>query len=103
MDTLVKADIFFFITSIAAVLITLVCCVALFYVVQILRDLRYIVRKFREESDQIINDIEDLRSYVKEEGKKAFNIGKLLQFGSTVWGKRKRSARRKKDSESTSE
>lgn len=95
MDTLVKADIFFFITSIATILITLVCCIALFYAVQILRDLRYIVRRFREESDQVINDMESLRSYVKEEGKKALNIGKLLQLGRELLRKSKRSAKNK--------
>lgn len=78
MDTLVQADVFFFITSIAIGLITIAVLMALFLLIQILRDVRYTTKRIREEADRIISDVEGLREFVKKEGKRAFNIKELV-------------------------
>ena len=78
MDTLVQADVFFFITSIAIVLVTIATLMALFLLIQILRDVRYTTKRIREEADRIISDVEGLREFVKKEGKRAFNIKELV-------------------------
>jgi len=78
MDTLVQADIFFFITSIAISLVTIAMLMALFVLFQILRDIRYTSKRIREETDRIISDVDDLREFVKKEGKRVLNIKDLL-------------------------
>ena len=78
MDTLVQADIFFFITSIAIALVTIAILIALFFFIQILRDVRYTSKRVREETDRIISDVDDLREFVKKEGKRVINLKKLV-------------------------
>ena len=48
MDTLIRADIFFFITSLAVVIITIAVVVALIIAIKILRDIHYVSRRVRE-------------------------------------------------------
>ena len=78
MDTLVQADIFFFITSIAIVVVTIAILIAFFFLIQILRDVRYTSKRIREESDKILSDVGDLRAFLKKEGKRALNIKDLV-------------------------
>ena len=51
MDDFYKQDVFFFITTIAVVLITVFSIVILAYVVKILHDVKYISKKAKTESD----------------------------------------------------
>ena len=90
MDTLVQADIFFFITSIAISLVTIAMLMALFVLFQILRDIRYTSKRIREETDRIISDVDDLREFVKKEGKRAFNIKELVSGVLHIFQKKKR-------------
>ncbi len=78
MDTFIQSDIFFFITTAALVVITITVVIALFFLIQILRDVRHVSRRVREQSDRILSDVEDLRNFIKEEGKKAINIKELV-------------------------
>ena len=78
MDTLVQADIFFFITSIAIVIVTIAVLIALFFLIQILRDVRYTSKRIREEADRIVSDVDDLRNFLKKEGKRAINLKELV-------------------------
>lgn len=90
MDTLVHADIFFFITTIAVVLITIFLAVALVYVLKILIDVKYIVGRFREESDLLVKDLRDLRAHVRAEG---FQLKWVTNFLAAIYRRivRKRS------------
>ena len=74
----VQADIFFFITSIAVVVLTITLVVTLVYVIQILRDVRYVSKKMREESDRIIVDVEQVRRFVVEEGRRAVDFKEVI-------------------------
>lgn len=78
MDTLVQADIFFFITTLAIVVVTIAILVALFFLIQILRDIRYVSRRVREQSDRVLSDVEELRAFLKREGKRALDIKDLI-------------------------
>ena len=69
MDTLIKADIFFFITAVAVVALTIVLTVALIYVVRILRRVLFVTRRVQEESEKVMADIETLRQEVKKSGR----------------------------------
>ena len=66
MDEVLHANIFFFITSVAVTMFTLLVCVALYYVIKILASIRRIVDRIDEGSEMIAEDVEQLRSYVLE-------------------------------------
>ena len=77
MENIIKTDIFFFITSIAAVVFTIGVVIVAVYVVRILRDMKHISKKVSEEGDKIIGDVEYLREAAKAEGgeyKKCFRF-----------------------------
>ena len=68
MSTLIHADIFFFVTTIAVVLIASLFIVVIIYVVRILNDLHYISGVVRKETDLIAADIEEMREDMKGQG-----------------------------------
>ncbi|OHB21443.1 MAG: hypothetical protein A2939_00975 [Parcubacteria group bacterium RIFCSPLOWO2_01_FULL_48_18] len=70
METLLKADIFFFITAVAIIIVAGMFAVALVYAVKILKDVKYISSRAKEETDKIAGDIDELRAEAKEEGGK---------------------------------
>ncbi len=94
MDTLVQTDIFFFITTIAIVIVTITILIALFFFIQILRDVRYTSKRIREEADKIVSDVDDLREFVKREGKRALNIKDLVSGVLHIFQGKKRTRKR---------
>ncbi len=84
MSDLVHADIFFFITSVAVVLLTVGVLVVLYYVVGIVRDLRAIVAKVRKAGEEVEQDFEALRANLHSEGAKGKALVDLvLGFATT--------------------
>lgn len=108
MDTLIQADIFFFITSIAVILLAVLCIILLAYGVKIARTISSIATTIKDESENVIEDIAELRGKVKEEGVKVsafwrFVTGFLLnrfteKFTSTP-SRSERKSRAKKQTE----
>ena len=88
MNTLLHADIFFFITAIAIVVITIVLCITGCYIILILRDARYVSQKLRHAVDELGEDFEILRDQVSQEGHKAKHLVKF--FLNRLLGKRKK-------------
>ncbi len=68
MDTLIHADIFFFVTTVAVIAFAIVSIIILVYVIIILNDIRYISGKVRKESDVILEDVHELRANVRAQG-----------------------------------
>ncbi len=66
MEGFLKADIFFFVTTIAVIFVSIVLVVALVYLVKILRDFLYVSHKVKTESDEIIKDVEAFRGEIKK-------------------------------------
>lgn len=104
MQTLIHADIFFFITTIAVILVTLFIAIILFYAVKVARKVDSIAETIDKESKNVAQDIETLRTRVKEEGMKVSGFSKFI--GSFLVGKyfgkgksQKRKAHRSEDSE----
>lgn len=93
MDSFIKADIFFFITTIAVALVSLVFTVALFYIIGILKDIKYISRKAKEEADLLSADIDDLREHVRDRGA---TMASTFDFLKNVVKRRMGSTSRKK-------
>lgn len=94
METLIKADIFFFITSIFVIFLTVGFGVTLIYIIPILKDMRHLSALAREEGDKLAEDLDELRSAVKEEGMKARSI---LGYFLTLFAKRQKVSRKKKE------
>jgi hypothetical protein len=74
MSEVVHADIFFFVTTVAIVLITAAVLVVLYFCVLILRDVRALCAKVRKAGDELERDFEVLRANVKTEGVKLRTI-----------------------------
>jgi hypothetical protein len=88
MDTLIHADIFFFVTTIALVVVTIGICIALFYVIKILRDVRAISETARVESKLIAGDVEKLRNNIRVNG---LNFPALFRFFRGIFRHKKMS------------
>jgi len=74
MSEVLQTNIFFFVTAVAVVVLTIFVGVALFYFIQILRNIRDISNKVRRGGDVLGKDLSALRKTVKEEGIKSKNI-----------------------------
>lgn len=93
MQTLIHADIFFFITSIFIIFLTVGFAAALVYIIPILKDMRHLSALAREEGDKLAHNIDEMRSAVKEEGVKAKSI---LDYFLALFIKRQKIGRKRK-------
>lgn len=113
MNNLVHADIFFFITTCAVVAITIILVFVLIYVVLVAKNIHYVIKKIKEESDHISEDIAHARMKIKEQGTKIASLMGFLKnmasFKSSnvikdfVRGNKKSSGNRKKSQNSEGE
>jgi hypothetical protein len=78
MDSLARSDLFFLITSICVVLVTIIGAVVGVYIVMILNDVKHIFRRVKEETDLIAEDINELREDIRQEGKSLRRFIKFL-------------------------
>ncbi len=60
MDTLMQADIFFFISSISAVVLTIFAIIALYYLIRVLRDFSEISDTLKRGVDKASGHLDDL-------------------------------------------
>lgn len=87
MNEVLHANIFFFITSIAVIIATLLVCIALYHGIKILQAIRRIVERVDASSEMIVEDVEQLRSYV-------FGGGLIAQVLGFFSGRRNRKSGR---------
>ena len=66
MESLLRSDIFFFITSVAVVVVTIFLVVALWYVIRILRNVKDVSDLIKKESVFVINDIAGVRTSIRK-------------------------------------
>jgi predicted RNase H-related nuclease YkuK (DUF458 family) len=78
-ESLVHADIFFFVSTMALVVISIGIGIALFYAIRILRTVRDIAEKVQEESEQAISDLRKLRHELRDEGMKWKHVADLTR------------------------
>lgn len=98
MSEVLQANIFFFITAVAVVVVTVFIAIALFYFIQILRNVRDISNKAKRASDILGKDLSEFRQTIKAEGLKTKNIFDFLVERFVPKSMRKRTTRRKKAS-----
>lgn len=95
MGSLVQADIFFFITSVAVVAVSALAVVALVYAIGVLRDVKEFSRALKEQGGLILRDVEDARRFMRSEGVK---LASALGFVGRLF-KGSKHARKKADDE----
>jgi hypothetical protein len=94
MDTsIIKADIFFVVTTISVALVSVGTIIALVYIIRILKDLKALSKKAKDEGEKIIDDVRILREGAESKGA---GLASLIYgiFGSFL---PKQKSRRKKE------
>lgn len=80
MESIARSDMFFFVTTIAVIVLTLVLVVALSYFIRIASDIKYIAKRAKQETDEIADDLKTARENLKEKGKTFATILSSLWF-----------------------
>ncbi len=75
----IHADIFFFIATIALVLISVAVIIAFVYAIAILKNVREITDKTKAEWSAIVDDSRKLRGVLRDEGLKWKHIAGLIR------------------------
>lgn len=78
MEPIAKSELFFFVSTIALVVFVSILVMALYFVIKILRDIKFIAGKAKEEAANISEDIQNLRQNVKNEGVKVKHIARFF-------------------------
>ncbi len=78
-ESLIHADIFFFISTIALVLIAILAIIVLCYSIKILRNVGEISDKIKAESAEFVADLKKLRANLRDEGVKWKHVIDLVR------------------------
>ncbi len=92
MSTLVHADIFFFVTTIAVVVVAAVFTAALVYLVKILRDLKEVTAQVREETVLFREDLKGVRDEIRRDG---FTLRGIFSILAKFFSGKERTSRSK--------
>lgn len=68
MSEVLHANIFFFITGIAVIVVSAIFCVALFHAIKVLKSLRRIMLRIEEGAETIVEDIHQVSDFFTQEG-----------------------------------
>ncbi len=72
-----KADIFFFITSVLTLLIGGGLLIAVFYIIRIVRRIDHVAGVVKEEGDALIHEVRIARAKIKTDG---ITFGRIVTF-----------------------
>ncbi len=78
MNDFIKMDVFFVITTIAVIMFIIVIAVVGYYIIKILRDVKKISQTAKTETENLAQDLEDLRANARQEGLKFKHLGKFI-------------------------
>jgi hypothetical protein len=78
MQTLVHADIFFFISTIALVVLSVLLSIGLYYAIGVLRDVKEVSAKLKKASVDIEKDLEGFRNDLKAKGNKVSGVADMV-------------------------
>ena len=87
MSEFLKMDVFFFVSTIGVIVFVLFGGFILWRVIRILGNVEHISLRASEESDLIKEDIDRLRSNIKDEGLKIKHVGDFL---GSIFGRKKK-------------
>ena len=74
MTEVMKSDVFFFVTTLAVIVVSVALVIALIYLISILRDARKLSSRARLEGEAILDDLGNAREGVKQGGRKIFEM-----------------------------
>jgi MFS superfamily sulfate permease-like transporter len=74
MTEVMKSDVFFFVTTLAVIVVSFMIAIALVYLISILRDARKLSSRARLEGEAILDDLGNAREEVKQGGRKIFEM-----------------------------
>lgn len=92
MTEVLHANIFFFIASVAVVLFVILVAIALYHVIKIVASLRRIVERVELGSERIVEDVEEVRKFVRDTNP----IAQLLRFAMSFRNTNKSGRARKR-------
>lgn len=78
-ESLIHADIFFFISTIVLVIFSIAFGMILFYVLRIVKNVRDITDRLRAESVEIVEDLKKFRGMMRDEGLKWKHVASLIR------------------------
>ncbi len=64
MEDIVKADIFFFIASVAMVILSILMATILYFVFKMVRTVQRIIDRIEAQSEEIAHDVNNFRSFM---------------------------------------
>ncbi len=67
MTEVLHANVFFFITSIAVIIFTVLLCIVLYHLIKLAKSIRRIIERVEVGSEIIASDLEHIRSYFTEQ------------------------------------
>ncbi len=73
-ETIIKADIFFFISTVCLIILTILFSVVLVYGIRIAHDVKKLARRAREEGELILEDAKSMREDVKSVAEKLVSL-----------------------------
>lgn len=79
MTELLKSDIFFLVTTIVVVIVAVLLVTLLLYIIRVVRDVKKISGRAREEVDNIADDIGFIRRNIKKGGRKVKKVVKNIK------------------------
>lgn len=85
MESIMKSEIFFFISSVAAVILTILIGIIAAYLIRILRNVDDISAKAKDEVGLIKEDVADLRQNIRDEGIK---VKSFVSFFNKLKGRK---------------
>lgn len=85
METIMKSEIFFFITAIAVVILTILIGIIAAYLIRILKNVDDISKKAKDEAALIKEDVADLRQNIRDEG---IRVKSFVSFFNKLKGRR---------------
>jgi len=106
MSEVLQANVFFFITSIAVVVFSVLVCIAVYYVIKILKTIRRITDRIDEGTETIAEDVSHVREFFTSGSMFSHILGILVNMSGYGPGRRntphrtRRSRTTKKDKDS---
>ncbi|MCX6754063.1 MAG: DUF948 domain-containing protein [Candidatus Nomurabacteria bacterium] len=76
MESILKSEIFFFISSISVILITIIFVIVGFYLIKIMRNFSHISERLKETVDGAYSSLEEVGDNIKESSVFRFFFGK---------------------------
>ena len=105
MSEVLQANVFFLITSIAIVVFTVLLCIALYYVIKILKSVQKITERIEEGSNIIAQDVATIRKNVISGVTHGISVifGSIRKFSKKKTSRRKSSSKNKTNLQVTNE